>query len=285
MTHYPNPPRYQAQAPKVCERFSTPAHGTLCFESSDDVVFHVDGARLRHNARSLPLTSFGEVISLQEDAETLERLFRIVYQDKGVRPDTLPFEQLVLLAEAAEKYQAYAASMMCRLAMKSHGRTHTLEVMEYAARNKDDDVLDDAATFSVGLNPKDVYASIPGPCFAAWVRIPSRAEHSRIAHVPHAQVVYIDQYSNLMRHMTEYRYAGCVCSPCVDKVVRNAVLRGPEGLVRLEELFTEAVLYPVDHGACSRGKSDTGCREYLREWKGRLEKAVERVEPMSSFLS
>ena len=88
-----------------------------------------------------------------------------------------------------------------------------------------------------------------------------------------------------MRHMTEYRYAGSVCSSCVDKVVRNAVLKGPEGLVRLDELFTEAVLYPVDRGACSRGKSDTGCREYLREWKARLERAVERVEPMSSFLS
>ena len=88
-----------------------------------------------------------------------------------------------------------------------------------------------------------------------------------------------------MRHMTEYRYAGAVCSPCVDKVVRNAVSRGPEGLVRLEELFTEAGLYPVDRGACSRAKSDTGCREYLREWKARLERAVERVEPMSSFLS
>ena len=101
---------------------STPAHGTLCFESSDNVVFHVDGARLRHNARSLPLTSFGEVTSLEEDAETLERLFRIVYQDKGIRPDTLPFEHLVLLADAAEKYQAYAASMMCRLAMKCVSR-------------------------------------------------------------------------------------------------------------------------------------------------------------------
>ena len=42
--------------------------------------------------------------------------------------------------------------------------------MEYAAANKDDDVLDGAASFSVGLNPKDVYAAIPGPCFAAWVR-------------------------------------------------------------------------------------------------------------------
>ncbi|KAI5892991.1 uncharacterized protein SCHCODRAFT_02598748 [Schizophyllum commune H4-8] len=275
MVRYTSPPRYQAQTLKVCERFS--AGGTVCFESADNVIFHVDGRLLPHHAPGFPATSVGDAVSLAEDAETLEHLLRIVYQEKGVRPpDTLPFDQLVLLAEAAEKYQAYAASMMCRLAMKSHGRTHTLEVMEYAARSKDDDVLDDAATFSVGLNPKDVYASIPGPCFAAWV-------------------LYTDQHSTLMRHMTEYRYAGPVCSPCVDKVVRNAVLRGPEGLVRLEELFTEAVrleelfteavLYPTDRGACTRGKSDTGCREYLREWKARLERAVERVEPMSSFLS
>ena len=59
------------------------------------------------------------MISLAEDGETLEHLLRIIYQDRDVwPPDTLPFAQLVLLADAAEKYQVYAALITCRLAMK-----------------------------------------------------------------------------------------------------------------------------------------------------------------------
>ncbi|KAL1752008.1 hypothetical protein FB107DRAFT_293466 [Schizophyllum commune] len=267
MVQFTNPPGYQPPPPppRVCQRFST--GGTIYVESADNVIFHVDGGILPLQAPGFPSASVGDVISLAEDGETLEHLLRIIYQDRDVRPpDTLPFAQLVLLADAAEKYQVYAALITCRLAMKSHSETHTLEVLAYAARNKANDVLDSAASLSVGLSIADTCAAMPLPYFAAWV-------------------LYIDQHSKLMRHMTEYRYAGAVCSPCVDKVVRNAVSRGPEGLVRLDELFTEAVLYPVDRGACSRGKSDTGCREYLREWKVRLERAVERVEPMSSFLS
>ena len=55
---------------------------------------------------------------LDEDAVTLECLFRIVDEEKCVQLELLPFSQLLLLAEAAEKYGAYAASMLCCSAMK-----------------------------------------------------------------------------------------------------------------------------------------------------------------------
>ena len=55
---------------------------------------------------------------LDEDAVTLECLFRIVDEEKCVQLELLPFSQLLLLAEAAEKYGAYAASMLCCSALK-----------------------------------------------------------------------------------------------------------------------------------------------------------------------
>ena len=97
------------------------------------------------------------------------------------------------------------------------------------------------------------------------------------------QIFYTDQYSNLMRQMTQSQYANCVCTSCVEKVACMAMLRGPVVLAQLDDLCSQA-LYR-ENIYCTRRKSDTaGCREYLREWKGKLEKAVERVEPMSSFL-
>ena len=86
-----------------------------------------------------------------------------------------------------------------------------------------------------------------------------------------------------MRQMTQSQYASCVCTSCVEKVAYMAMLRGPGVLVHLDDMFSQA-LY-MENIYCKRRKDDTaGCREYLREWKGKLEKAVERVEPMSSFL-
>ena len=55
---------------------------------------------------------------LDEDAVTLECLFRIVDEEKCVQLEFLPFPQLLLLAEVAEKYGAYAASMLCCSALK-----------------------------------------------------------------------------------------------------------------------------------------------------------------------
>ena len=62
---------------------------------------------------------------LNENAVKLECLFRIVDEEKCVQLELLPFRQLLLLAEAAEKYGAYAASMLCCSALKyvhSRGR-------------------------------------------------------------------------------------------------------------------------------------------------------------------
>ena len=54
---------------------------------------------------------------------------------------------------------------------RSHSETHTLEVLAYAARNKANDVLDSAASFSVGLSIADACAAMPLPYFAVWVRV------------------------------------------------------------------------------------------------------------------
>ena len=78
------------------------------------------------------------------------------------------------------------------------------------------------------------------------------------------QIFYTDQYSNLMRQMTQSQYANCVCTSCVEKVACMAMLRGPGVLVHLDDLFSQ-VLY-IGNIYCTRRKSDSaGCREYLRE--------------------
>ncbi|KAL1658993.1 hypothetical protein GGF50DRAFT_66204, partial [Schizophyllum commune] len=226
-------------------------------KSSDNHIFYVDRDWLARNAVGLLDQVKGPVTFLGEDSDTLELLFRIVYQEKGVRVDNLSFQRLLLLAEAAERYGAFAASEKCCASMKSHSKSHALEVMKYAAKYGYPDILDAAAVFSVGLSPVEASHALPAndPHFAAWI-------------------FYTDQYNELMRQMTQSRYASCVCASCVEKVAYMAMLRGPGVLVHLDDMFSQA-LY-MENIYCKRRKSDTaGCREYLREWKGKLEKAVE----------
>lgn len=61
-----------------------------------------------------------EVVQLSEDAETLEVLFQFVYprHHPVLRASETPFPLLAALAEAAEKYQVFAAVNICNIRME-----------------------------------------------------------------------------------------------------------------------------------------------------------------------
>ena len=60
----------------------------------------------------------GEIVHLTEAAVTLEHLFRFCYPDRHPDLEAVELDVLVLLAEAAEKYQVYSAMNICKIYMK-----------------------------------------------------------------------------------------------------------------------------------------------------------------------
>ncbi|KAL1729406.1 hypothetical protein EV714DRAFT_284913 [Schizophyllum commune] len=238
MSSYRGQPGIKPSMPKKLDPFSKPERGTVTIRSSDNRMFYVDRNSLECHAKGILNKISGGIAFLGEDASTLELLFRIVYQEKGVRLDRLEFPRLLLLAEAAARYGAYAAFEKCGASMKSHSKSHALQVMEYAAKYEYAELLDVAAVFSVGLSPADVSHALPAnePHFAAWI-------------------FYTDQYSKLMRQMTQSQHASCVCASCVEKVAYMAMLRGPGVLVHLDDMFSQA-LY-MENIYCKRRKDDT----------------------------
>ncbi|KAL1673327.1 hypothetical protein EV122DRAFT_294258 [Schizophyllum commune] len=238
MSSYRGQPGLKPSMPKKLDPFSKPERGTVTIRSSDNRILYVDRNSLECHAKGILNKISGGIAFLGEDASTLELLFRIVYQEKGVRLDRLEFPRLLLLAEAATRYGAYAAFEKCGASMKSHSKSHALQVMEYAAKYEYAELLDVAAVFSVGLSPAEVSRALPAnePHFAAWI-------------------FYTDQYSKLMRQMTQSQYASCVCASCVEKVAYMAMLRGPGVLVHLDDMFSQA-LY-MENIYCKRRKDDT----------------------------
>ncbi|KAG6884331.1 hypothetical protein C0993_012081, partial [Termitomyces sp. T159_Od127] len=93
----------------------------IVFESSDDVLFHIHRKNLEVHAAGGPppqiITSNGEIVSLHEDASTLENLFPYIYPLRYPDIDILQFQDLSKLAEAAEKYEIYSVMHVCKLRM------------------------------------------------------------------------------------------------------------------------------------------------------------------------
>lgn len=93
----------------------------VTFVSSDNVLFKIHRKHLESNAVAFPPAEFDtceEVVQLTEASETLELLFQFVYPRRHPNLETTPFEILSPLAEAAEKYEAFAAMNICNIRMK-----------------------------------------------------------------------------------------------------------------------------------------------------------------------
>jgi hypothetical protein len=59
-----------------------------------------------------------EIVQLTETSTTLNLLFRFCYPVRHPDVETLDFEVLADLAEAAEKYELYSAMNLCKIYMK-----------------------------------------------------------------------------------------------------------------------------------------------------------------------
>lgn len=59
-----------------------------------------------------------EIVHLTETAMTLELLFQFCYPNHRPDVEELEFDDLALLAEAAEKYQVIPAMNICKIIMR-----------------------------------------------------------------------------------------------------------------------------------------------------------------------
>lgn len=93
----------------------------MTFQTTDNVLFYIHRKNIETHAGGFPPPQFdtrSDVVPLTEDAATLDVLFQFIYPQSFPDIFSLPFELLDKLAEAAEKYQVYAAMYVCKLRIK-----------------------------------------------------------------------------------------------------------------------------------------------------------------------
>lgn len=98
------------------------ADADVIIRSIDAGVFRLHKKYLEYGTGAFPpaeTPTNDEVVELSEDSKTLDILFRFVYPHRYPDLDELCFDELLLLAEAAEKYEVYAASNACKYQFRS----------------------------------------------------------------------------------------------------------------------------------------------------------------------
>lgn len=181
-------------------KFSVSTQTTAAFVSCDKRVFHVEREDLDRMTHFMPPPNAfippAPPPKLLEDSYTLELLFRFVNSEEDIDLDRPSFSTVAALAEAAQKYQVYSATTVCRQYMKSQAKAHPVEVMQYAAKHDFRDILDAVAPYTVGTAVATMQEILPDHYLIPWVLFND-------AHQQAMQAMVKGQFDKEVLHVTQ----------------------------------------------------------------------------------
>ncbi|KII94582.1 hypothetical protein PLICRDRAFT_184566 [Plicaturopsis crispa FD-325 SS-3] len=176
---------------RVSELFDLPG-SDVTLRSSDNVLFRVHKINLEMHseafagAAALPPVAADDMladadaptVSLPETGAVLELLLQYMYLRPQPVLDSLSigFWSVAALAEAAEKYQVYAAMQPCKVQIRSHlsslwvaGSKAPFEILLYAIKHHHHDLVDEAAALAITTPLSKIQAALPAQWFSAWI--------------------------------------------------------------------------------------------------------------------
>ncbi|KII85204.1 hypothetical protein PLICRDRAFT_335476 [Plicaturopsis crispa FD-325 SS-3] len=160
----------------------------IVLQSEDGVDFRFSRDKLSvhseifHSADLMRLTVGSppdiETVSLTESSSTLALLLQFMSRQPQPCLKTISFDDLASLAEAAEKYQVYAALGPCRIYMQLAALNHPLSVFKYSTAHGHQSMIEMAERYMHFMSSARVVeelGKLPKSYELAWVRSsPSR---------------------------------------------------------------------------------------------------------------
>ncbi|TFK64789.1 hypothetical protein BDN72DRAFT_774133, partial [Pluteus cervinus] len=144
--------------------------------SSDGVRFQLHKKNLALSTGGFPPLEFArtsagrEEVILSESGYTLDLLFRFVYPQRYPDLEGIAIGVLSELADAAEKYEVYAAILGCKMAMKLEVSSHPVDVFAYATRYDYLDLADRVAPLILGTSLNVLASCLSAAALAGWVQ-------------------------------------------------------------------------------------------------------------------
>ncbi|THV01182.1 hypothetical protein K435DRAFT_929040 [Dendrothele bispora CBS 962.96] len=154
-----------------------PENDWLCL-SSDSVLYglRIENARVNSkgiydpDSLDLPLDHLDWHIRLNIRSAVCDLLFEHMYNGPRTNLETISFETLIELTEAAEEYRVYSAIDCCKHALRKHVPTNPLEVMKIAAKHGYRDELLQAAPFAIDTPLPVMSTVLPRDLHMTWCR-------------------------------------------------------------------------------------------------------------------
>ncbi|KAF8728412.1 hypothetical protein AX14_006687 [Amanita brunnescens Koide BX004] len=178
----------------------------VIFQSSDGVQYHIHRKNLQCCAAAFPPAEFesdkDDIIHLPETSRPLDLLFGFMYPEPTPDTSKLSVEDLLELAEAADKYQAFSVITICKLRMHGMINDYPIGVLRYAAVCYDKDLLDDAARVAIAKPLDTVVLGLSPKIAIAWVQ-------------------YFQKWRDALTRVQDKNY-GCTCQ--TGKALRLQVL-------------------------------------------------------------
>jgi len=226
--------------------------------SSDNVLFHLHKRSLEVGTGAFPPANTptnGEIVSLSESSATLEVLFQFLYPQRYPSIDELDFESVMLLAEVAEKYEAFAMIYACQNRLRDFLHTKAKPILAFAAKHNYTKLVVELAPIMVDTPVSELFDILPPHIFNPWCLWRERWTD------------VIQVVANMPTHST---LSKCSAPP---QQVHDYYRRCLSQLAKPSGLRVFGSLAPLMNCSC--------CRNLLYHWRARVKAAVDAIPPFS----
>ncbi|KAJ3903894.1 hypothetical protein F5879DRAFT_802770 [Lentinula edodes] len=151
------------------------ADADIVVRSFDNIIFQMHQCNLECVADRFlqdDKTSEDWLLSLPESGAVLEVLFRFVYPRPLPDLEKLEFEELLSVAEAAEKYRFFSAKYACQLALRKYCSSHSMQILRFACKHHVYSLITHLPqSFLIDTPLMEVSEILPSHVHQFWVRV------------------------------------------------------------------------------------------------------------------
>ncbi|KAF9062730.1 hypothetical protein BDP27DRAFT_275478 [Rhodocollybia butyracea] len=141
----------------------------IIVRSADNVSYRLHRKNLELAAGAFPLDQEDLIHhELPESSAALDILFKFIYPQRYVTLDDLDFEALLLLAEAAEKYQIRSAAYGCQAHFRKFVHSNTKDLMVFGAKHDYPSLVLQLAPILVDTPLSKLVGSLQPSVYIAW---------------------------------------------------------------------------------------------------------------------
>ncbi|KAH7868268.1 uncharacterized protein C8R40DRAFT_1062436 [Lentinula edodes] len=145
----------------------------ITIRSSDNLLFRLHKQNLQCAANVFVQFIDSDTVCLSETGAVLEILFQFIYPRPSPALEKLGFQDLMLVAEAAEKYRLFNAMYATHFSYdRNHLTLHTKDVVRFAAKYDSPSLISQVPLAFIMDTPlSEVVDILPPYIYKHWVRV------------------------------------------------------------------------------------------------------------------